>query len=288
MIEIDKNIIVETEHLGSNNSIICTREGVVLIDSPHRPSDAIRWRRTAESCGHVVYLLNTDHHIDHTLGNFFLPGTVVSHEVTRERLINAAPTRKYIDELFDVIDPAGKALMDGYSPRLPQITYTNRMTVNLGGLDFEFTHLPGHTRNSSLIYLRQQKIAFTGDLICEAGLPAFIEADTFAWIEAVRHIEAMDIRYIVPGHGKVCEISFARTFRKWIEDLVEQVANRIDKGQSRDQAMQEVTYEDHIHIATGESPAYPQYLMDLFVRNSIGVIYDQILERRALKQSQIA
>jgi cyclase len=283
MIEIDKNIIVETEHLGSNNSIICTREGVVLIDSPHRPSDAIRWRRTAESCGHVVYLLNTDHHIDHTLGNFFLPGTVVSHKVTRERLINAAPERDYIDKLLDVIDPAGKVLMDGYSPRLPQITYTGHMTINIGGLDFEFTHLPGHTRNSSLIYLRQQKIAFTGDLICEAGLPAFIEADTFAWIEAVRHIEAMDIRYIVPGHGKVCDASFAKTFRKWIEDLVEQVANRIDKGQSREQAMREVTYEDRIHIATGESPAYPQYLMDLFITNSIGVIYDQILARRALK-----
>lgn len=283
MIEIDKNIIVETEHLGSNNSIICTREGVVLIDLPHRPSDAIRWRRTAESCGHVVYLLNTDHHIDHTLGNFFLPGTVVSHAVTRERLINAAPERDYIDKLLDVIDPAGKVLMDGYSPRLPQITYTGQMTINIGGLDFEFTHLPGHTRNSSLIYLRQQKIAFTGDLICEAGLPAFIEADTFAWIEAVRHIEAMDIRYIVPGHGKVCDASFAKTFRKWIEDLVEQVANRIDKGQSREQAMREVTYEDRIHIATGESPAYPQYLMDLFITNSIGVIYDQILARRALK-----
>ena len=64
---------------------------------------------------------------------------------------------------------------------------------------------------------------------------------------------------------------------------MEQVANQIDKGQSREQAMREVTYEDRIHIATGESPAYPQYLMDLFITNSIGVIYDQILARRALK-----
>ena len=29
MIEIDKNIIIETEHLGSNNAIVCTRDGVV-------------------------------------------------------------------------------------------------------------------------------------------------------------------------------------------------------------------------------------------------------------------
>lgn len=286
MIEIDKNIIVETEHLGSNNAIICTREGVVLIDSPHRPSDAMRWRRTAASCGHVVYLFNTDHHIDHTLGNFFLPGIVVSHEGTRERLINNPPTRDYVDKLLDVIDPAGKMFMDGYTTRLPTVTYTKSMSVNIGGLDFDFTHLPGHTLNSSLIYLRQQQIAFTGDLICEAGLPAFIEADTFAWIDAVKHIEAMDIRYIVPGHGKVCDLSVATTFRKWIEDLVAQVERRIDKGQPREQAMKEVTYEDHIHIATGESPAYPQYLMDLFITNSVGVIYDHILARRAARKAK--
>lgn len=282
MIEIDKNIIVETEHLGSNNSIIVTRDGVVLIDAPHRPSDAIRWRRTAQSCGNVVYLFNTDHHIDHTMCNCFLPGTIVSHQGTRDRLMTSAPTRQYVDDLLDVIDPAGRALMDGHYTRLPTVTYQESMTVHLGGLDFEFTHLPGHTLNGSLIYLRQQKVAFTGDIICSAGLPAFIDGDAFAWIEAVKHIEAItDIRYIVPGHGKVCDLAFATTFRKWIEDLVAEVQAQIDKGNSREQAMKQVTYEDYIHIATGESPAYPQYLMDMFITKSIGVIYDQILARRA-------
>ena len=132
MIEIDKNILVETEHLGSNNSIITTPEGVVLIDSPHRPSDAIRWRRTAESCGEVVYLFNTDHHIDHTM-------------------CNTPPSAEYISDLLDVVDPAGKMYMDGYRQRLPTITYTDKMDVHLGGLTFEFQHFRGHTLKSSVI-----------------------------------------------------------------------------------------------------------------------------------------
>src|SRR3954466_2930044 len=139
MIEIDKNIIVETEHLGSNNAIVCTRDGVVLIDAPHRPSDAIKWRRVAESNGPVRYLINTDHHIDHTMCNCFLPGTIVSHQGTRDRLMNSAPTRQYIDDLLDVIDPAGRSLMDGHYQRLPTVTYQGSMSVHLGGLDFEFT-----------------------------------------------------------------------------------------------------------------------------------------------------
>ena len=214
MIEIDKNIIIETEHLGSNNAIVCTRDGVVLIDAPHRPSDAIKWRRVAESNGPIRYLINTDHHIDHTMCNIFLPGEIVSHEGTREKLVKSPPTRQYIDDLLDVIDPAGKMYLDEYSQRLPTITFSKSMELRVGGLEFQLTHYRGHTLNSALIYLPQQKIAFTGDLVCEAGLPAFIDADTFEWIETIRKIEAMDIRYIMPGHGKVCTIKEARVFRR--------------------------------------------------------------------------
>lgn len=280
MITIDSNILVETEFLGSNNSIVCTREGNVLIDSPHRPTDAMQWRRLVESCGETIFLINTDHHPDHTIGNFFLPGRVVSHEVTRERLLNAAPTRQYLDDLFGVIDPAGKAYMADYAVRVPTVTYTGKMSLHVGGLDFELTHLPGHTLNSTMVYVPQQQIAFTGDLVCEAGLPAFVEADTFAWIDALKVIEKMGIRYIVPGHGKVCGLDTARSFRGQIEDLVGEIERRIDKGQPREVVAAEVSYEDRIHIATGESPGYPQHLIDLFMIRSIETIYDQIGERR--------
>jgi glyoxylase-like metal-dependent hydrolase (beta-lactamase superfamily II) len=280
MIELDGNVLVETEHLGSNNSIVCTRDGVVLIDAPHRPTDAMRWRRKAEACGQVEFLLHTDHHIDHTMGNAFLGGRIVAHEMTRERLMNAAPTRQYIDDLLDVIDPAGKVYLDGYAVRLPTVTFTDKLTLHVGGLDFVMTHLPGHTLNSTLIYVPQQKIAFTGDLVCSAGLPAFIEADTFAWVEAVRQIEQMDIRYLIPGHGPVCGLAEARLFRRWMEDLIGEVEGRIDRGHSRSEIAEQVAYEDRIHIATGESPAYPDHLISLFMTRSIETIYDHIQKKR--------
>jgi cyclase len=281
MFEIDDNIFVETEKLGSNNAIIATPDGLVLVDTPHRPSDAIRWRRLVESMGRVEYLIHTDHHIDHTMGNYFLPGRIVSHAKTRERLMNAAPTRQYLEDLLAVIDPEALRYMDEYRVLMPTVTYETAMTLHVGGLTFEFTHRRGHTLNSSIIYLQQQQVAFVGDLVCSAGLPAFIEADTFDWIDTVRHIEQMDIRYLVPGHGPVCDKAMATTFRGWIEDLVGEVETRIDRGLSREAVAAEVTYEDYIHISTGGSPAYPQHLMDMFIRRSIETIYDQINERRA-------
>jgi cyclase len=280
MIELDSNIFVETEYLGSNNSIVCTPAGLVLIDSPHRPTDAMRWRRIAEAAGEAAYLINTDHHIDHTMGNYFLPGVIVSHARTRRMLQEKPPTRQYIDGLLDVIDPAGQRYMGDWSQRLPTITYQTRMELAVGGLTFEITHVPGHTPNNSLIWLPQQQVLFTGDLVCEVGMPAFIEANVYACLDAVRLIEQLPVRYLVPGHGQVCGLAEARRFREWIEGLLAEVEDRIDRGLTREQIMDEVAYEDRIHIAMGGSAGYPQYLMDKFMRNSIGAIYDDVQARR--------
>lgn len=134
--------------------------------------------------------------------------------------------------------------------------------------------------NSTLVHLPQQRIVFSGDLVCEAGLPAFIDADTVAWIEAVKQIEAMDIRYIVPGHGKVCSIAEAREFRRQMEELVGEINRRVGRGESRAEVASAVRYEDRIHVAMGANPGYPAHLIDFFMKGSIETIYDQILRRR--------
>lgn len=279
MIEIGSNILVETEHLGSNNSIVVTPGGVVLIDTPHRATDAIRWRRQVAACGDVAYIINTDHHPDHTIGNFFLPGTIVSHEGTRERLQNAAPTQEYLNDLFAVIDPEGLPLMRDYQVRIPELTFSDRMTLHVGGIDFHLIHHRGHTLNSLYVHVPQLETVFSGDLVCELGLPAFIEADTFAWLDAIRDIEALAPRYIVPGHGKVCDVAEAVRFRGLIEDLIAEVDGHRVKGVQRSEIADLVSFEDRIHISTGGSPDYPPHLIELFMRKSIEAIYDHITAR---------
>lgn len=49
-----------------NLGLISTRgEVVVLVDSPLRPTDAIKWKQTANNKGSVKYLINTEEHSDH-------------------------------------------------------------------------------------------------------------------------------------------------------------------------------------------------------------------------------
>tara|TARA_R110002020_G_scaffold53338_8_gene149327 strand:+ start:5239 stop:6096 length:858 start_codon:yes stop_codon:yes gene_type:complete len=279
--EIAPGVFVETEHLGSNNSIISTRDGLVLIDSPHRPTDAMRWRRTAASMGDVVFLINTDHHIDHTMGNYFLPGTVVSHEITRRQLVDNAPSREYVEELIAVIDPEGAPLLRDYQVRPPTVTFVDRMALDVGGLRFDLTHRPGHTPNSAYIELKALGVVFSGDLFCELGLPAFVEAHVFEWLEAARFFETIDAEWIVPGHGAVSRPGEVTPFRQQMEELIGQVSDGIDKGDPRDAIANRLRFEDRIHISTGGSPSYPDHLIELFQRKSIEAIYDQIVQRQS-------
>lgn len=278
--EIAPGVFVETEHLGSNNSIVSTRDGLVLIDLPHRPTDAMRWRRTALSMGEVAYIINTDHHIDHTMGNYFVPGVVVSHEITRTMLVDRAPTPQYVADLIAVIDPEGVPLIRDYKARPPTITFQDRMALDVGGLRFDLTHRPGHTPNSVYIELKAFGVIFSGDLFCELGLPAFVEARLFDWLDAARFLEKADAEWIVPGHGKVSRPRDVTVFRQQMEELVGQVEDGIRRGDPRDRLAATIRFEDRIHISTGGSPSYPEHLIELFQAKSIEAIYDQLLEAR--------
>ena len=55
MKQLTKNVFVETELCGSNHGIVTTSDGIVMIDSPHKPSDALRLKAEVERRGRLRY-----------------------------------------------------------------------------------------------------------------------------------------------------------------------------------------------------------------------------------------
>ncbi len=81
--EIAPRVYVETGFHGANVGFIVTDEGVLLIDTPLLPDDARLWlteirRRTEQE---ITFIVNTDHHWGHILGNQYFPtAKVIAHE----------------------------------------------------------------------------------------------------------------------------------------------------------------------------------------------------------------
>ena len=76
MEKVSAHVYIDPAHSGCTVGAIQSSEGVVLVDSPHRPTRARKWLAEVEALGEVRYLINTEFHIDHTFGNAFLPGWV--------------------------------------------------------------------------------------------------------------------------------------------------------------------------------------------------------------------
>jgi cyclase len=280
IIEIAKNIFVITENLGSNNSAIVTSQGVVLIDTPHKPSDAIKWRDFVDKLGPTKYLIITDHHIDHTLSNAFFGGTLISHEGTYHALLNNHPTIDFMDGLLKHFDPEGVPLIHGdYQYRIPDITISDRMTIYLGDDEFQLFYKKGHTPNNIMVYMPKRKILFSGDNVCENGLPSSQECcifDVFKTLDFI--IEDLDVDIIVPGHGEVCTKESAKVFRNQYRDYVNRIQSMIEEGHSREDIIESIRYCDYIHCDTERYIGYPDDLNEGFQRNSVARIYDLLTE----------
>lgn len=280
--QITSRVHVETAHLGSNNSIIVGDDGIILVDSPHRPTDALRWSRTVAGFGPTRFVVNTDHHPDHTIGNYWQGGEVVSHRGTRERLLNDPPTDDYLRDLFARIDPEAVSWVDDYTVRVPNVVFTDRLELDVAGARLELAFRPGHTANSLLAWFADDAVVFTGDIVCEAGLPSFQDSRLVDWFDAIDAVAEYDFEFLVPGHGEVADRSVVDHYRQLGREVVADVAAAIAAGHTRDQACDEVRFEDNIHVDTEDYVGYPDALVEMFQRRSIARIYDDLIENPEL------
>jgi glyoxylase-like metal-dependent hydrolase (beta-lactamase superfamily II) len=243
--QITPNVYVETEFVGSNVSFVTTGEGVVMVDSPMLPTDALEWRGEIIKRGKVRYLINTEHHPDHIAGNYFFSGIVVSSEETK-REISLLP----IEELRKRVslDPEGHGsyLFDHchYRIRVPEITYSDKLYLYLGNHTLELFHLPGHTLGQSVVYIPKEKVLMAGDNLTNNAQVFFHDAEPFLWLDSLRRIDELDVDFIVPGHGEVCGKSSISELSSFIQEWMDAVRQAISQGLTKEEAMMKISFLD--------------------------------------------
>ncbi len=248
---------------GSNWGYITTADGIVMVDTPMVPRTAVKWRDEIAKRGEVRYVINTHHHVDHITGNYFFPGTVVSHEGVRE--LFSAPvttvagserveealkigrgTMGYICLLVGEHDAESLPLLgEDYHLKAPTITFVGKkLNLYLGEHTFELIHLPGHTETHIGVYIPQEKVFFAGDNFTNGTQPSLSHSLPLEWVKSLKEIEAMDIDLVVPGHGEVCDRQEVRRFRLFIQKCIDMVREAIKGGMSKEEAADKLSFED--------------------------------------------
>ena len=80
MEQVSSSVFAETQIRGCNHGFVVTSEGVVMIDSPQKPSDALKLKDEIAKHGELLYIINTEPHGDHWTGNAYFDVPVIAHE----------------------------------------------------------------------------------------------------------------------------------------------------------------------------------------------------------------
>ena len=230
MHNVTENVFAETHIRGCNPGYVVTSEGVVVIDTPQLPTYAVKMRQEVEKRGPIRYLINTEHHVDHIVGNYYFNGAgiVISHIEVHKEFMVAYPEinpYEYAKEAVSMDDPEGESIFPDEETYFancnkPTITFEGDMSIRLGDHTFELISTPGHTPGQIAVFIPEEKVVFTGDTIfnqCQTWLYA---SDVDGWLESLEVLKALDAEYIVPGHGPVCtkkEIDVQKAFLlEWV------------------------------------------------------------------------
>lgn len=260
-IHVEDKFSVPPRYRGANFGFVTTAEGIVLIDTPMMPTDALKWRDDVAKRGAVRYIINTHHHIDHTTGNSFFPGVAISHQGVKELftapLTKAADSDRiqdavnsgqgmvgYIRSVVREYDPEGALLLENYERKAPSITFSERLNLYVGQHTFELIHLPGHTESHIGVYIPQERVLFAGDNFTNATQPSLAQSVPLEWVTSLEKIESLDIDRVIPGHGEVCDKAEIRRFRVFIQTCIDLVKKAAREGMSREEAADRISFED--------------------------------------------
>ena len=239
MQQLTSNVFVETQVRGCNHGFVTTSDGIVMIDSPHKPSNAMKLKAEIESRGQLRYIINTEPHGDHWTGNAFFDAPVIAHEGVRTRILNT-DMAEHLSRVA-AFGPEEPALLRGYVHNIPINTFKNGMTLNVGDHTFQMIHMPGHTPYQAAVLIKEEGVVFTSDNIFHKVHTWLHEANPDLWLVALDSLRKLDEEIFVPGHGEVCGKGYLDEQGTFISEWKEYVKGAIDQGMTREEAVANLT-----------------------------------------------
>ena len=273
MKQLTANVFVETELRGSNHGIVTTSDGIVMIDTPHKPSDALKLKTDVERRGRLRYILNTEPHGDHWTGNAYFDVPVVAHEGVRTRILTTdLPSHVARVATFGPEEPK---LLEGYRPNAPVITFEREMKLHVGNHTFRLVSMPGHTAYQAAVIVEEEGVVFTSDNIFCKVQTWLQEADPDLWLVALESLRGLREDTFVPGHGPVCDKKYLNEQGAFIREWVDYVRGAVGKGLSKEQCANELTaMTDRYPMDVGQNGMAP-----MVMKMNVANLYDFVTNR---------
>jgi glyoxylase-like metal-dependent hydrolase (beta-lactamase superfamily II) len=182
-----------------------------------------------------------------------LPPNVRAQDTNGNGRIEQSEAQGNLKTMFSLYDADKDGALSGAEAtrgplefvRPPDLTYTDRININLGGKRVEVISKPtAHADDNTIVrFVDGTNVLFASDWITVKRLPfGPISPDE---IEMVKAVAAMDFDYFICSHGKLGRKSDVVLNIRYREQLRDAVAKAIAAGESLQQAQMSVLMEDY-------------------------------------------
>jgi glyoxylase-like metal-dependent hydrolase (beta-lactamase superfamily II) len=224
---------------GGNTGIIIGKDGVIIVDAKTTPDSAKEMLADVAKITPkpITTVILTHSDADHVNGLAAFPTglTIISQENCKKEMEASESSR----------NPAPK-------DHMPTKTVASKETVTIDGVRLNLLHFaPAHTSGDLMVYLPQQKIVFTGDIVATQNPYPLIHLEkngsSEGWITTMKGLIALNAETYVPGHG---DLQMKADLQKRLSDTEarrNQIKQLVAQGKTLDQVKE----------ALGESTAPP-------------------------------
>ncbi len=222
-----------------NVGIVLGERDALVVDTAMGPGNGARVLEHARALagGRRLLVTSTHFHPEHAFGMqaFVGSATIVYNRVQLDDL--HARGQAYV-EMFRGFGETVAAQLEGVELVEPHIVYEGGADLDLGGRRVQLrpTGL-AHTRGDQVVFLPEERILFTGDLVETRAFPIFpyfppgdTDVSGLRWIAALAGLEALEPATVVPGHGEVGDASLVSAYREELELTRDETARLAAEG----------------------------------------------------------
>ena len=271
---------------GSNNVAVVGDRDVLVVDTGTSPAAARAFIDDLKlvTPKPVRYVVNTHFHYD-TDGNQVYAGRadIIAHEYVKaaiqtldvlhrepyktSQLTNVpnriealkkqiaaetdGPRKATLERQLAVAQQGWEELKE-ITPTPPNVTYTTKKIVNLGGREVQLLFLGrGHTNGDTVVFLPQERVVATGDLM-ESQIAYMGDAQFDEWVTTLEALKKLDFDVDLPGHGAPFRgKALITAFQGYLTDLIKQ------GGALRQQGLSVETMAQRVDL-TAYTRSFPQ------------------------------
>ncbi len=223
----------------TNSSIVIGRDSVAVIDTQvnyplaQRLIEEIK-KVTDKPISHAI---NTHYHWDHTNGNIFfknMGADIIASNLTKEFMINRRERQKKF--------LLGRGFEIAYDPMLPTTTFTNEMEIDLGDMPLRlFFAGKAESDDATAVHVPKEGVVMAGDTVMTGSFPIFGQPvwdegleGTGQWLEAIKVIQNLKPKHIIPGHGPLAHSAEVNTLIKIQNYFTDEVRGYLERGYNLD------------------------------------------------------